>query len=63
MSYTMNPPDFPTHTVRHTDNWDGEGDVLISLAFVVDDDYYHFDGGAPVIEYKGDVIHKIWELN
>lgn len=62
MSYTVKTPDQPTHAVQHIDNWDGEGDILFSFAFVCHDDYYHFETGRPVLEYQGDVIVNAWEL-
>ena len=63
MSYTMVAPELPTHAVKHTDNWAGTLSVLVSLVFVVGGDYYHIDGGSPVLEHKGDAIHSIWPLN
>ena len=62
MSYTMEIPKWPTHTIKHRDNLDGEGDICVSLAFMVDGDYYHFSDGSPVCEYAGDEILKVWKL-
>ncbi len=63
MSYTVEMPDEPTHAIQHIDNWDGEGDILFSFAFVVADDYYHFENGSPILEYQGDEIISVWVLN
>ena len=62
MIYTVSAPNHPTHTIKHLDNWDGEGDIYFTLAFMLNDDYYHYENGAPILEYKGDQIIQIWEL-
>ncbi|MBL4941142.1 MAG: hypothetical protein JKY81_05695 [Colwellia sp.] len=62
MSHTVAIPELPTHTIKHIDNWDGEGDLYITLAFMVGDDYYHYENGEPILEYMGDAILNIWEL-
>ena len=63
MSYTITPPHWPTHAVNHIDNHDGEGDRCFSFAFMVDGDYYHWEGGSPILEYQGDIIISVWKLN
>ena len=63
MSYTVNPPEQPTHAINHVDNWDGQGDIHFSFVFICHDDYYHFETGKPVIEFQGDAILNIWVLN
>ncbi len=57
-------PQYPTHTVMHIDNWDGQGDVIYSLAFKVDDVFYHYISPASkILEYEGDEILQVWNLD
>ncbi|OTH75858.1 hypothetical protein CAZ03_31855 [Pseudomonas aeruginosa] len=56
-------PAAPTHALHVLDNWDGEGDRLFLFAFERDGEFYRFDDGKPVLEYKGDKVLKAWLLS
>lgn len=53
----------PTHAVRYINNWDGEGDIETVLAFKKDDEFYSFDTGRKLLEYRGDEILFVWALD
>lgn len=55
-------PKHPSHTVRHVDNWDGERNIVTSLAFIHEGDFRYYDSGKPLMEYVGDEVLHVWEL-
>lgn len=55
-------PKAPTHAVKHIDNWDGERNVIVSLAFNHEGVYLHYESGKPLLEYVGDEILQEWPL-
>lgn len=51
------------YAIRHLDNWDGEGDIHVSLAAYDENGVWrHDENGAPVLEYSGDKILQAWPL-
>lgn len=62
MSYRFSVPKFPTHAVKHINNWDGEGDIEYAFAFLVEGEFYNWESGLRIIEYVGDEILDSWEL-
>jgi hypothetical protein len=56
-------PKHPTHTVRHIDNWDGEKNVITSLAFMHEGSYFCHESGKPLMTYVGDEVLQVWTLN
>lgn len=58
-----NPAKPGLYAIRHLDNWDGEGDMRVSLATYDDKGVWkHEENGAPVLEYRGDKILQAWPL-
>lgn len=58
-----NPVKPGLYAIRHLDNWDGEGDMRVSLATYDDKGVWrHDENGAPVLEYRGDKILQAWPL-
>ncbi len=52
------------YAIRHINNWDGQGDVMTSLATYDKDGKWRYDeNGAPVLEYAGDRLLKAWPLD
>lgn len=52
------------YAVRHIYNWDGEGDVMTSLAtYDKDGKWRYHENGATLLEYQGDRILKAWPLD
>lgn len=62
-SATVEAPAAGMYAIRHLDNWDGEGDIRVSLATYDDKGKWkHDENGAPVLEYRGDKILQAWPL-
>jgi hypothetical protein len=55
-------PNAPSHALRIIDNWDGESDQEFILAFQRNGDFYRYENGKPVLEYRGDQILQSWPL-
>lgn len=64
-SSTVEAPAPGLYAIRHLSNWDGEGDVCVTLATYSEKGdgiwRYHENGGA-VLEYQGDKILQVWPL-
>jgi len=60
---TIRAPRYPTHAALVKDNWDGEGDKYVVLAFIHDSYLYAFETMKPLIQYGGDEIIKSWPLS
>ena len=59
---TIRAPRYPTHAALVKDNWDGEGDKYVVLAFIHDSHLHSFESLKPLIQYGGDEIIKSWVL-
>lgn len=62
MSMRLSVPKFPTHAVKYINNWDGEGDIEYTFAFLVEGEFYDWGSGLRIIEYVGDEVLDSWEL-
>lgn len=59
---TISVPKQPTHAVLHVDNWDGERNIITSLAFIHGKEFFYYESGTPLIQHVGDEVLTVWEL-
>lgn len=52
-----------TVAVRAINNWDGEHDVYLTLAYIDDGEIWrNHESASPLIEYQGDQVLEWWGL-
>ena len=54
---------YPTYAIRIKDNCDGEGDIATLLAYKKEGVFYSWDKLEPALQYEGDEILYVWELD
>lgn len=58
-----NAPKYPTHAVKMVDDSMGDGDIIVVLAYKIDNVFYSHDTNNELLNYMGDEILNVWELN